>query len=162
VAPSPVEAIPLMSPPAVTDRSPAAGTPGPASAPPASAVLAGREVSRLAHQVPAAPTAPAVTVANAAATAQRSDVACGIHDHEANRNSHRHTPNTATVAVTATSHRINRIASPLPRPGSWRARSKPLTAAAPVQTGQTPPCDQLRTPRTPAKYRRRNHAVWVS
>ena len=41
-------------------------------------------VSRLADQVPAAPTAPAVTVANAAATAQRSDVACGIHDHEAN------------------------------------------------------------------------------
>src|ERR1019366_8792174 len=108
VAPSPVEAIPLMSPPAVTDRSPAAGTPGPAAALPASAVAG---VSRLAHQVPAAPTAPAVTVANAAATAQRSDVACGIHDQEANRNSHRHPPNTATVTVTATSHRINRIAS---------------------------------------------------
>ena len=40
VTPSPVEAIPLMSPPAVTDRSPAAGTPGPAAALPASAVPA--------------------------------------------------------------------------------------------------------------------------
>ena len=98
VAPSPVEAIPLMSPPAAIDRSPAAGTPGPAAAPPASAVSASGGVSRLAHQVPAAPTAPiapAVTVANAAATTQRSCVACGIHDQEANRNSHRHPPKRA-------------------------------------------------------------------
>jgi len=94
-----------MSPPAVIDRSSAAETPGPAAAPPASATRRG--ISRLAHQVPAAATAPAVTEANAAATAQRSDVACGIHDQEANRNSHRHTPNTATVTVTATSHRIH-------------------------------------------------------
>jgi len=133
VAPSPVEAIPLMSPPAATDRSPAAGTPRPAAAPPASAVPAPRGTSRLAHQVPAAPTAPTVTVANAAAIAQRSDVACGIHDQEANRNSHRHPPNTATVAVTATSHRINRIALPLTL-NSLRARSKPLTAATLVRT----------------------------